>query len=127
MGKRSDVDDYRIQKRGGKGLINLKPTEKSDLVAAVREVTDDDELMFVTRNGVINRQPAEGIRVIGRNTKGVRLVALDEGDELVDVACLIDPIGTDEEEENPETDATVHTEGDSELSGADDAEAGDAE
>jgi DNA gyrase subunit A len=98
MGKRSDVDDYRIQKRGGKGLINLKPTEKSGLVAAVREVTDDDELMFVTRNGVINRQPAEGIRVIGRNTQGVRLVSLDEGDELVDVASLIDPIGADESE-----------------------------
>ncbi|WP_419167447.1 DNA gyrase subunit A [Candidatus Palauibacter sp.] len=93
MGKRSDVDDYRIQKRGGKGLINLKTTAKSGRVAAVREVTDDDELMFVTRNGVINRQSADEIRVIGRNTTGVRLVALDEGDELVDVACLIDPVG----------------------------------
>ena len=97
MGKRSDVDDYRIQKRGGKGLINLKTTARSGLVAAVREVTDGDELMFVTRNGVINRQPAEGIRVIGRNTTGVRLVALDEGDELVDIARLIDPVGEAED------------------------------
>ena len=104
MGKRSDVDDYRIQKRGGKGLINLKTTAKSGRVAAVREVTDDDELMFVTRNGVINRQSADEIRVIGRNTTGVRLVALDEGDELVDIARLIDPVGeagnADEEPED---------------------------
>ncbi|MDE2662626.1 MAG: DNA gyrase subunit A [Gemmatimonadota bacterium] len=127
MGKRSDVDDYRIQKRGGKGLINLKPTEKSGLVAAVREVTDEDELMFVTRNGVINRQRAEEIRVIGRNTQGVRLVSLDEGDELVDVAGMIDPVGTDEGEENPETDATARAEGGSEPSGGDGAEAGDTE
>ena len=117
MGKRSEVDDYRIQKRGGKGLINLKPTEKSDLVAAVREVTDDDELMFVTRNGVINRQPAEGIRVIGRNTKGVRLVSLDEGDELVDVACLIDPIGTDPApDDGADADALADAEGEAEAS-----------
>ncbi len=121
MGKRSEVDDYRIQKRGGKGLINLKPTEKSGFVAAVREVTDEDELMFVTRNGVINRQPAEGIRVIGRNTKGVRLVSLDEGDELMDVAGLIDPIGTDEEEgENPAADGA-------EADAGAGAETGDAE
>ena len=99
MGKRSAVDDYRFQGRGGKGVINLKITDKSGPVAGVREVTDDDELMFVTRNGVINRQLAEGIRVIGRNTQGVRLVALDEGDELVDVACLIDPVGEETEEE----------------------------
>ena len=98
MGKRSAVDDYRFQMRGGKGVINLKITTRSGPVAAVREVTDDDEVMFVTRNGVINRQSAEGIRVIGRNTKGVRLVALDEGDELVDVACMIDPVGETAEE-----------------------------
>ena len=97
MGKRSDVDDYRIHEdAAAQGLINLKPTEQvGPEVAAVREVTDEDELMFVTRNGVINRQRAEEIRVIGRNTQGVRLVSLDDGDELVDVAGMIDPVGTD--------------------------------
>ena len=127
MGKRSDVDDYRIQRRGGKGLINLKPTEKSGLVAAVREVTDDDELMFVTRNGVINRQPAEGIRVIGRNTMGVRLVSLDEGDELMDVASLIDPIGTDPAaDDDAEAEALDGAEA-GDVEGGADVEAGDAE
>ena len=53
---------------------------------AAKEVTDEDELMFVTRKGVINRQHASEIRVIGRNTQGVRLVSLDKGDELMDVA-----------------------------------------
>ncbi len=89
MGKRSEVDDYRPQRRGGKGLINLKITPKTGRVVAVKEVTDDDELMLVTRNGVINRQPAREIRVIGRNTQGVRLISLDEGDKLVDVARVI--------------------------------------
>ncbi len=127
MGKRSEVDDYRIQRRGGKGLINLKPTEKSGLVAAVREVTDDDELMFVTRNGVINRQPAEGIRVIGRNTMGVRLVSLDEGDELVDVASLIDPIGADPAaDDDVEADAVDGAEA-GDVEGGADVEAGDVE
>ncbi|MDX1396099.1 MAG: DNA gyrase subunit A [Gemmatimonadota bacterium] len=89
MGKRSDIDDYRTQRRGGKGLINLKTSAKTGRVVAVKEVTDEDELMLVTRNGVINRQGAGEIRVIGRNTQGVRLIMLDEGDELVDVARVI--------------------------------------
>ena len=68
---------------------------------AYEEVTDDDELMLVTRNGVINRQPASEIRVIGRNTQGVRLVNLDDGDELMDVARVIeDTNGEALEEEN---------------------------
>jgi len=100
MGKRSDVDDYRVQRRGGKGLINLKLSAKTGRVVAVREVTDEDELMLVTRNGVINRQSAAEIRVIGRNTQGVRLIMLDEGDELVDVARVIDEdADIDEDEE----------------------------
>ena len=89
MGKRSKVEDYRSQKRGGKGLINLKTTPKTGKVVAVKEVADHDELMLVTRNGVINRQPTDEIRVIGRNTQGVRLINLDDGDELVDVARVI--------------------------------------
>ena len=89
MGKRTPVDEYRTQRRGGKGLINLRLTPKTGDVIAVKEVTDDDELMLVTRAGVINRQHASEIRVIGRNTQGVRLVSLDEGDEVVDVARIL--------------------------------------
>jgi len=85
-GKRTKVEDYRVQHRGGQGLINFRLTEKTGQVVGVREVTDDDELMLVTRGGVINRQPARQIRVIGRATQGVRVIALDEGDELMDIA-----------------------------------------
>jgi DNA gyrase subunit A len=88
MGKRSAVEDYRPQHRGGKGLINVRITPKTGAVIAIKEVTDEDELLLVTRNGVINRQPAREIRVIGRNTQGVRLIALDKGDELMDLARL---------------------------------------
>ena len=85
-GKRTRVEDYRVQRRGGTGLINFRLSEKTGDVVGVREVTDEDELMLVTRGGVINRQPASQIRVIGRATQGVRIIALDEGDELMDIA-----------------------------------------
>ena len=94
MGKRSDVAAYRRQQRGGKGVINLKLSEKTGPVVAVKSVTDADQLMMVSRNGVVNRQKASEIRVIGRATQGVRLMNLDQGDEVVDVARLmVDEVG----------------------------------
>ncbi|MFQ5690847.1 MAG: DNA gyrase subunit A [Gemmatimonadota bacterium] len=103
MGKRTRVEDYRSQRRGGKGLINLKITRRTGCVVGVKEVTDEDELLLITRNGVINRQPAREIRVIGRNTQGVRLVNLDEGDAVVDVARVIEENGelSDAPDETP--------------------------
>jgi len=102
MGKRTDVEDYRTQRRGGKGLIGQKVTEKTGEVVAVKEVTDEDELMLVTRNGVINRQPAAEVSVIGRNTQGVKLVDLDDGDEVVDVARVVDRVEDGGALEGPE-------------------------
>jgi len=90
MGKRTRIDEYRTQRRGGKGLINLRITAKTGRVVGVKEVTDQDELILVTRKGVVNRQPAREIRTIGRNTQGVRLVNLDKGDKVVDVARVLD-------------------------------------
>ena len=89
MGKRTRIDEYRSQRRGGVGLINLRVTEKTGRVVGVKEVTDSDELIFVTRNGVVNRQLAREIRTIGRATQGVRLVNLDKGDAVVDVARVL--------------------------------------
>jgi DNA gyrase subunit A len=86
QGKRTRVEEYRVQRRGGQGLINFRLSDKTGDVVEVREVTDDDELMLVTRGGVINRQSAREIRVIGRATQGVRVIALDDGDELIDLA-----------------------------------------
>jgi DNA gyrase subunit A len=98
-GKRTKVEDYRVQRRGGTGLINFRLSEKTGEVVGVREVTDEDEIMLVTRGGVINRQPASQIRVIGRATQGVRIIALDEGDELMDIAKVAADLdeGSDED------------------------------
>jgi DNA gyrase subunit A len=90
MGKRSVLGDYRVQKRGGKGIITLRRTEKTGSIVALKEVLPDDELMMVTRNGVIIRVPVEGIRVIGRNTQGVRVMNLDTGDTVRDVARVVE-------------------------------------
>ncbi len=89
MGKRSEIGDYRLQQRGGLGVINLKLTEKTGAVVAVKAVADGDQLMVITRNGVVNRQRVAEMRVIGRATQGVRLVNLDEGDSVVDVALVV--------------------------------------
>jgi DNA gyrase subunit A len=97
-GKRSELAEYRVQKRGGKGIITLKKTEKTGGIVALKEVIPDDELMMITRHGVIIRVPVEGISVIGRNTQGVRVINLDPGDLLVDVARVVkeDDEGTEE-------------------------------
>ena len=94
-GKRTPVGEYRLQYRGGKGVINFKTNGKSGKVVAIKEVQKGDELMLITRNGVVNRVRCDEIRVIGRATQGVRVMALDEGDVLVDVARLVP-----EDEEN---------------------------
>jgi DNA gyrase subunit A len=89
MGKRTEVDEYRLQRRGGKGVINVKVNPKTGRVIAIKEVCPGDELMLITRFGIINRQAVDGIRVIGRNTQGVRLINLDNGDSVVDVASVV--------------------------------------
>jgi len=89
MGKRTEVDAYRLQHRGGTGVINMKLTDRTGHVVSIRSVAPGDELMLITRNGVVNRQRTDDIRVIGRATQGVRLVTLDEGDAIMDVARVI--------------------------------------
>jgi DNA gyrase subunit A len=89
MGKRTDVDAYRLQKRGGKGVINLKTSEKTGRVVSIKAVAPEEQLMLITRKGVVNRQRVDEIRVIGRATQGVRLMNLDSGDEVMDVARVV--------------------------------------
>ncbi len=97
MGKRTEVDAYRLQRRGGYGVINIKVSERTGEVVAIKAVTDDEQLMVITRNGVMNRQKVSEIRTIGRATQGVRLVNLDQGDTVVDVARVV--VEDDEDEE----------------------------
>jgi DNA gyrase subunit A len=82
-GKRTSFDDYRPQGRGGIGLINIKTTARNGKVVALKAVSDKDELMMITANGIIIRTGLEQIRSIGRNTQGVRLIKLKSGDKLV--------------------------------------------
>ena len=88
-GKRTAIDEYRFQTRGGYGVINFRITEQTGRVVAIREVFPGDELMLITRGGVMIRQRVNEIRVIGRATQGVRLISLDEGDVLKGVARLV--------------------------------------
>lgn len=88
-GKRTGVSDYRLTRRGGKGVINIRTTDRNGKVVAVNGVEDEDELMIVTLNGILIRQPIHEISSIGRNTQGVRLINLDDDDEVMDVARVI--------------------------------------
>ena len=85
-GKRTSIDDYRITNRGGKGIINIKASERNGKVVCIMEVLDEDELILITRKGIANRQAVKNIKVIGRNTQGVRLITLGKGDKVTDVA-----------------------------------------
>ena len=88
-GKRTVIDDYRITNRGGKGIINVKTSERNGAVVAIKEVMDTDELILITKKGITNRQAVRQIKVIGRNTQGVRLISLQKGDLVTDVARVV--------------------------------------
>lgn len=89
FGKRTNIADYRVTNRGGKGVINIKTTERNGKVVDIKEVLTDDELMLITQKGIIIRQPVKQIKAIGRATQGVKLINLDAGDKLVDVARVV--------------------------------------
>lgn len=89
FGKRTPISDYRVTNRGGKGVINVKTNERNGKVVALKEVLEDDELMLITEKGMIIRQPVKSIKEIGRNTQGVKLIRLDEGDKVVAVARVV--------------------------------------
>ncbi|MBN1765466.1 MAG: hypothetical protein JW860_09440, partial [Sedimentisphaerales bacterium] len=97
-GKRTLLDDYRRQKRSGIGLINIKTSERNGKVVALKAVSDEDDLMLISAKGIIMRTGLEQVRDIGRNTQGVRMIRLDEGDKLVAVARVV------KEDENGDTD-----------------------
>src|SRR5690349_21238572 len=106
MGKCSEIGEYRVQKRGGKGIITLNRTDKTGDVVTIKEVLPDDELMLITKHGVVIRMPVKGIRVSGRNTQGVKLVNLDDGDRVCDVARVViedDEQGGEDEGDEPVT------------------------
>ena len=88
-GKRTDFSEYTAHRRGGQGVINIKTTERNGNVVALIDVRDEDELIMITAKGMIIRTPVNTIRAIGRNTQGVKLFSVEEGDKLVSVARVI--------------------------------------
>ncbi len=89
LGKCTSLDDYRIQKRGGKGILTLKRTDRTGHVVALMEVSAEEEIMLITRGGISIRSSMANMRVVGRNTQGVKMVALDEGDLVTAVARVV--------------------------------------
>src|SRR5690348_1952446 len=89
IGKCSPIDDYRVQKRGGKGIITIHRTDKTGDAVSIMEVLPEDELMLMTKQGILIRMPVKGIRVAGRNTQGVKLVNLDNSDLVMAVARVV--------------------------------------
>jgi DNA gyrase subunit A len=89
LGKVSDVSEYRVQKRGGKGILTLNRTERTGNVVALMEVLPEDEMILITRQGILIRSSAAEVRKTGRNAQGVKLVALDDKDSVISVARVV--------------------------------------
>jgi DNA gyrase subunit A len=95
-GKRTPLDEYRLQSRGGKGLIDIKASERNGPVVGVNFLRGEEQVMLITEKGMIIRLNTAEISTIGRNTQGVRLIQLEDGDHLVSVARLADREDDDE-------------------------------
>ena len=110
-GKRTAVEDYRVTNRGGKGVITLNITEKTGKLIAIQNVTDEDGLMIINKSGVAIRMAVEELRVMGRNTQGVKLINLKGSDEIAAVAKVeMDKDVEDAEEQTEEGENTGNTE-----------------
>ena len=105
-GKRTPLDEYRVQSRGGLGIISIHTSARNGRVAGIAYVENEDELMLITQQGKILRMDTKDIRPIGRATQGVRLIEIDDEDLVVSLARLVDvPGDADDEDSEPDADA----------------------
>ena len=111
-GKRTALEEYRKTRRGAKGVINIRATDRNGEVVALEAVCDDDELMLITANGIMLRMDLTSVREIGRATQGVRLIRLDSNDKVVAVAKIVS-----EEAEEASEDSVSPDIGDSKSGG----------
>ncbi len=113
-GKRTDIEDYRITNRGGKGVKTINVTDKTGELVAIKDVTNDEDLMIINKSGIVIRIGVDTLRVMGRATQGVRLITLKENDEIASITKVVreeeEEIITDEEGENLASDSTEQTE-----------------
>ncbi|MDP8207970.1 MAG: DNA gyrase subunit A [Candidatus Electryonea clarkiae] len=107
FGKRSEIGDYRLTKRGAKGVITLKTSDRVGHMLAIMEVGDDDDLMIITQQGVMIRLPIKDVRVIGRATQGVKLIRLDKGDQISSITNVV----TNDDEDKETGDGDILDEG----------------
>ena len=106
FGKRSSIEDYRITNRGGKGVKTINVTEKTGKLIGFKSVTDNDDLMIITKNGTIIRLPVEKLRVMGRATQGVRLINLRESDEIAALTRVPSGVNNEGEDSSEITEST---------------------
>jgi DNA gyrase subunit A len=117
-GKRSDIEDYRVTNRGGKGVKTINITEKTGPLIAVRDVTDSDDLMIINKSGIIIRMAIANLRIVGRATQGVRLIKINEGDAIAAVAKVEVEEGAEPDETlGVDTDQPIQEESDSPEAG----------
>ena len=88
-GKRTSINEFSTQRRGGQGVIAIKTSERNGLTIGAIQVSDDDEIMLISSNGVLIRTPVDGISIVGRNTQGVTLIKLVDEQKLVGLAKII--------------------------------------
>jgi DNA gyrase subunit A len=100
FGKRSELEDYRITKRGGKGVKTLNVTDKTGQLVAIKDVVDGDDLMIINKSGIAIRMSVDALRVMGRATQGVKLIKLNDTDEISAVEKISNIVS--EEDENKE-------------------------
>ncbi|MGM0705761.1 MAG: DNA gyrase C-terminal beta-propeller domain-containing protein, partial [Bacteroidota bacterium] len=103
-GKRTELDRYRVQGRGGKGLITLNKTKRTGPLAAIKGVQDEQDLMVITENGIMIRTSVDEISTMGRNTQGVRVINLKKDDTIADVTRVALDDLDDAETDDAETD-----------------------
>jgi len=105
-GKRTEIDEYRVQSRGGVGIINIATSERNGAVVGVAYVQEGDEMLLITQQGMILRMAANDVRAIGRATQGVRLIDIEDGDQVVSIAKLVEKeepdLGAETEPMKPE-------------------------
>ena len=89
MGKRSELDDYRITHRGGKGVKTMNITDKTGKLIAIKNVNDDNDLVIINKSGIMIRMKVTDLRVMGRNTQGVRLINLEKKNDEIASVCKV--------------------------------------
>jgi DNA gyrase subunit A len=110
-GKRTDIDDYRVTNRGGKGVKTINVTEKTGELVAIKDVTDNDDLMIINKSGIVIRIGVSDLRVMGRATQGVRLITFKGDDAIASITKVEHEEETDEiETSESETDVDLNSE-----------------